>query len=269
MSRDRVGMAGTLGEATRPGYRNHFLILTTRWHPPVRVMPPTRHAPCSLHAIAGKDPAALSRTGTTLHAGETGAAMKHPSNRELFEYWSRRRGRRPSPDRAEIEPGAIRHVLADTFILGCDAGAAHHFRIAGTRVCALFGRELKGADFLDLWAAPSRAAVDELLAVVANETVGVVASACGAGADDAALDLELLLLPLTHRGRGDARVLGAMAPAELPHWIGVSALGGLTLGSRRYLGAADVPARPALHVIAGRPRGRIKHGLVVYDGGQA
>jgi len=60
-----------------------------------------------------------------------------------------------------------------------------------------------------------------------------------------------------------------MAPAEVPHWIGASALGGLTLGTRRYLVAADVPARGALHVIASRPRGRVKYGLVVYDGGQA
>jgi hypothetical protein len=196
--------------------------------------------------------------------------MKHPSNRELFEYWNKRRGVRPTPERAEIEPGAIRHVLADTFILGCNAGADHHFRIAGTRVCALFGRKLKGVGFLDLWAAQSRAAVDELLAIVANESTGVVASICGTGgADDATLDLELLLLPLSHRGRGDARVLGAMAPAEVPHWIGASALGGLTLGTRRYLGAADVPAPGALHVIASRPRGRVKYGLVVYDGGQA
>ena len=59
-------------------------------------------------------------------------------------------GRRPSA--ADIEPGAIRRVLADTFILAFDEPAGHPFRIAGTRVCALFGRELKGEAFLDLWA---------------------------------------------------------------------------------------------------------------------
>src|SRR5216683_197616 len=50
---------------------------------------------------------------------------------------------------------------------------------AGSRVCALFGRELKGAAFLDLWAAPSRDAIRDLLAIAANETVGAVASASG------------------------------------------------------------------------------------------
>ncbi len=193
--------------------------------------------------------------------------MKHSSNRELFEYWNKQRGRRPAPERAEIEPGAIRRVLADTFILAFDARAGHPFRIAGTRVCALFGRELKGASFFDLWAAQSRDSIGDLLAIVANESVGVVASASGASADNAALDVELLLLPLSHRGRIETRVLGALAPAEVPHWIGASALGGLTLGTLRYVGA-EVTARSALRIVPIMPHGRIRHGLVVYDGGQ-
>ena len=43
--------------------------------------------------------------------------MKHPSNRELFDYWNERRGERLAPERADIEPAAIRHVLGDTFVL--------------------------------------------------------------------------------------------------------------------------------------------------------
>jgi hypothetical protein len=193
--------------------------------------------------------------------------MKHSSNRELFEYWNRRRGRRPAPERGEIEPGAIRHVLADTFSLAFEAGMGHPFRIAGTRVCALFGRELKGAAFLDLWAAPSREAIRDLVAIAANETVGAVASASGAGADGITRDLELLILPLSHRGRMDARVLGALAPAETSHWLGTSALGALTLGTLRYL-SAEAPANFARRIIPAMPNGRIRHGLVVYDGGQ-
>ena len=42
--------------------------------------------------------------------------MKHPSNRELFDYWNERRGERLAPERADIEPAAIRHVLGDTFV---------------------------------------------------------------------------------------------------------------------------------------------------------
>ena len=194
--------------------------------------------------------------------------MKHSSNRELFEYWNKRRGRRSAPERGEIEPGAIRHVLADTFILAFEAGAGHPFRIAGTRVCALFGRELKGAAFLDLWAAASRSQVRDLIAVAANESVGAVARASGASADAVTRDLELLILPLSHRGRMDARILGALAPTEVPHWLGTGVLGGLTLGTLRYLGDA-VPAAFAPRITPAIPNGRIRHGLVIYDGGQS
>ena len=74
--------------------------------------------------------------------------MKHPSNRELFAYWNERRGERLAPERADIEPAAIRHVLGDTFVIEMCGSESHLFRIAGTRLCALFGRELKAENFI-------------------------------------------------------------------------------------------------------------------------
>ena len=82
--------------------------------------------------------------------------MKHPSNRDLFGYWNERRGARLAPERADIEPSAIRQILGDTFVLEVDSRASHPFRIAGTRLCALFGRELKGESFVRLWQRPAR-----------------------------------------------------------------------------------------------------------------
>src|SRR6476659_10608540 len=114
--------------------------------------------------------------------------MKHSSIRELFDYWNERRGLRPAPERGDIEPGAIRRILADTFILGFDRRAGHPFRIAGTRVCAAFGRELKGEAFAGLWATESRELIRDLLAVVAQETIGVVVSARGENVEGVPLD---------------------------------------------------------------------------------
>ncbi len=69
----------------------------------------------------------------------------------IFAYWDQLRGERAAPERGEIEPGEIRHVLADTFILEIGADRRAEFRLAGTRLCALFGRELKARPFVDLW----------------------------------------------------------------------------------------------------------------------
>ena len=194
--------------------------------------------------------------------------MKHSSTRELFNYWNMRRGSRSAPERNDIEPGAIRHVLADTFMLGFDPRGGHPFRIAGTRVCALFARELKGSAFAALWAIAAEAAVCDLLATVVDETVGVVAGASAMRGAGSALELELLLLPLAQKGAAASRVLGALTPTEAPAWAGAEPLGPLTLGMTRYLGPLTGP-----HSLRRRSllpgHARIRHGLVVYDGGQA
>jgi hypothetical protein len=189
--------------------------------------------------------------------------MKHASSFELFAHWQDRRGARMAPERAEIDPGAIRKALGDAFLLGQDGEADPAFRLAGTRVCALFTRELKGEAFIALWQPDDHAAVRDLLAIVADEMVGVVAGASAHTREGLHADLELLLLPLRHRGRRQTRMIGALAPLEPPFWLGSTRVEHLQLRSWRHLGAAETGRMPRL-VPASRP-----HGLVVYDGGLA
>src|ERR1700688_864250 len=138
--------------------------------------------------------------------------MKHAASRELFAYWDERRGRRPAPERSEIEPGAIRQVLSEAFIVALDNAAGYPFRLAGTRVCALFGRELKGESFVRLWAHPSRQEIGELLAILAEESVGAVAGVTATNGKGDPVDLELLLLPLSASRPSLARAIGVLAP---------------------------------------------------------
>src|SRR5271154_6650390 len=163
--------------------------------------------------------------------------MKHAASRELYAYWDERRGKRPAPERAEIEPGAIRQVLSDAFILALDGGAGHPFRLAGTRVCALFGRELKGEQFVGLWGAESQPVIGDLLAILNDERVGTVAGVTAQNSEGESIELELLLLPLSANRPSLARTIGVLAPLKVPHWPGSSPIGALTLGSRRHIGA--------------------------------
>jgi hypothetical protein len=190
--------------------------------------------------------------------------MKHAASRELYAYWDERRGTRPAPERAEIEPGAIRGVLSDTFILALDGDADHPVRLAGTRVCALFGREIKGESFLNLWGAGSRPIVSSLLSILTDECTGTVAGVTAQNASGDPIDLELLLLPLGTRRPVFARTIGVLAPIKVPAWLGASPIGPLTLGGRRHIGAAiEKRLLPRFMM----PRGR--RGLVVYEGGKA
>ena len=193
--------------------------------------------------------------------------MKHPSNRELFDYWNMRRGERLAPERGEIEPAAIRKILGDTFVLEREGGTNPVFRLAGTRLCALFARELKGESFGKLWERTGQNAMRELISVVLEEKVGVVASVSVATSDDMLqpVNLEMLLLPLTSDQRSEARIIGALAPLATPYWLGAKAIGGLTLGMFRHLGPqVDAPLQARFRAAPGR----VKHGLTVYQGGR-
>ena len=193
--------------------------------------------------------------------------MKQASSRELFGYWVARRGTRVAPERGEIEPSAIRKALGDVFILEFDRLAGHPFRLAGTRVCALFGRELKNERFIDLWDAGDRAALADLVDGIADEATGVVASAKGRTAEGWAQDMELVILPLSHRGDTHARMIGALAPLSVPFWLGSGKLGALTLGTVRHLDPAR-EAPTAARLVAGSVTAARRATFTVHEGGR-
>ena len=193
--------------------------------------------------------------------------MKHSSSFDVFSHWNDRRGRNAAPERADIDPGAIRHSLGDVFMLSVDFGGEFRFRLAGTRICALFRHELKNEPFGRFWSDASRDQVQRLMTIVADDEVGAVAGVTGIAADNTAIELELLLLPMARQGHARIRALGVLAPLQVPFWIGVKSLAQLELGSIRHLGAVDRrTGAPRFVAAAG---GRIKKGFVVHDGGKA
>ena len=144
--------------------------------------------------------------------GDKVDVMKHPSSREFFAYWDEKRGDARAPDRSEIEPGAVRELLGDIFVLSYDAAAGYPFRVAGTRVCALLGRDLKDRSFSALFAPDSRREIEEIIAVVAEEMLAAVAGITATSQDGSPAHLELLLLPFNTRAHTPISLTGLLAP---------------------------------------------------------
>jgi hypothetical protein len=168
-----------------------------------------------------------------------GTLVKLAASRELHSYWNLLRGARSAPERSQIDPGAIRGVLSDTFILEGDAQRRYPIRIVGARTNALFLRELRGGAFLDLWQEADQLEIAAMLGVVADEAVAMVAGVSASPRGLRPLELELLLLPLRHHGDTHSRVLGACSPAFLPSWIGLAAAAPMRLFSLRVLERAE------------------------------
>lgn len=145
--------------------------------------------------------------------------MKLQGSIDLFHYWNRLRSGRPAPLRAEIDPAAIKALLSDTFILEQDSRAAPIFRLAGTRLCAVFGRELKGYSFLSMWTERDRKLKARLCLSAFDDKVPVICTFQGHTATGRTNGFELLLLPLVS-GTESNRCLGIISATERPFWLG-------------------------------------------------
>jgi hypothetical protein len=140
--------------------------------------------------------------------------MKHPSTRAFFNYWDGKRGNAAAPDRSDLEPDAVRELLGDIFVLSYDRTTGYPFRVAGTRVCALLGCDAKGRSFTDLFASGSRNEIEDILGIVAEETLPTIAGITARSADGLPVHLELLLLPFSARAHTPLSLTGLLAPLQ-------------------------------------------------------
>jgi hypothetical protein len=168
-----------------------------------------------------------------------GTGVKLAATQELHAYWRAVKGARSAPERNDIDPGAIRGVLADTFILEFQPTVGFPMRIAGTRTNGMFQRELRGAPFLELWRRDDRAEIGGLIETVSDEAQPFLVGAAGGPTDVDVVDVEILLLPLRHHGATHSRILGSCAPRRAPEWLGLLPLGPLSLISLRALREQD------------------------------
>ena len=183
--------------------------------------------------------------------------MKHPSNRDFFAYWDERRGFGRAPDRSDIEPAAVRELLGDIFVLSCDAEAGFPFRMAGTRLCALLGGDVKNQSFPAHFAPQGRGEIEEIVTIVCEEMLPAIAGIKAPSPDDSTAHLELLLLPFNTRAHEPISLTGLLAPFGQIQ----GPLGPLEIVSWRYMHRPPERMMPrALRKLA------LERGLMVYEG---
>ncbi|MBN9002568.1 MAG: PAS domain-containing protein [Rhizobiales bacterium] len=183
--------------------------------------------------------------------------MKHPASREFFAYWDEKRGLNPAPDRSELEPGPVRELLGDIFVLSCDPAAGYPFRVAGTRVCALLGQDLKGAAFAALFQSASRIEIEDILDAVNADKLAAVVGITARTSEGRPIPLELLLLPFHTRAHMPISMTGLMVPFV----DSCQAVTDLALTSWRYMG--HPPQRFAPRILR---KLTVARGLMVYEG---
>jgi hypothetical protein len=145
--------------------------------------------------------------------------MKQRTLLTLYSYWNQVRAGRLAPRRLEIEPSRIAGILAETFMLERVDQSTYPYRLAGTRLCELLGKELRGTNFLDGWSDQDRPMLERLLASVCDQ--GAVVTLTADSGTDARhrVETETILLPLLHAGSTVGRIIGATSAASSPYWL--------------------------------------------------
>ncbi len=210
--------------------------------------------------------------------------MRREASVTLFQYWNRLRDGRAAPKRTEIEPADIKSLLGDTFILESDSRGEAVFRLAGTRLCAIYGRELKGFAFSSLWRDKDARVVGRLVRSVFQDKSVLVMTYEGISKGQRSLPLELLLLPLDG-GTENRRALGIVSTENKPYWLGADPVTDASVETVRVVDPDREPMflknRPAVEVPslapnlgaapidpAGAGGRRIRH-LLVLPGGRS
>lgn len=187
--------------------------------------------------------------------------MKHSASREFFAYWDDKRAGAAAPERSDLEPQAVRHLLGDIFVLSYDRAAGFPFRVAGTRLCALLGGDAKGASFADLFTSASRSEFDDVVGIVAEESLATVAGITAEGADGSTVHLELLLLPFSSQSHAPLSLTGLVVPIGRDDAHAYAPLRNFTLTSWRHAGPAQKWTGPRKI-----NKWSVMRGLTVYEG---
>ncbi len=200
--------------------------------------------------------------------------MRHNNSKKIFTYWNNLKGNRIAPERTEIEPSDIRDILSDTFVLEVNHNyRTISFRLAGTKLCSTYGRELKSVGYLGLWDEADNMKIFDGVKQVYEHAIPTVIAHIAETQNKQFLEYETILLPLLNGTSESVRILGLTTASKTPGWLGIDPVINNRIKSVRPIAFEQSITSPALSPVlpvlqnqeVEIPK-RVRH-LTVIDGG--
>ena len=140
--------------------------------------------------------------------------MRQTAARTILSYWQAIAPDEGAPAQASVAPRALKRFLPDIFLLERLDRAVFAFRMAGTRLCARYGRELRDHDFVRLWPAAQHGDILAALGRCLQDARPVTLEGAAATLDGKTVSFQILLMPLTDTEGRVTRLMGAMLTAD-------------------------------------------------------
>ena len=175
--------------------------------------------------------------------------MFHSNTELLIDYWRDRRGGRPMPRRADVDPTGFPALAPQAFVAQRDPGGDVVFRLAGEAIVELHAMSLGGESLLRLWRQDCRARLSMLLGAALTHAAPMAVRAEAWNAQAMAIEVEVLFAPLTGPDGTPDRFLGLYQPLRAG-WLG--AFGPLSILAVNGLSGSQDRSRPHLAAVGGR-----------------
>lgn len=150
------------------------------------------------------------------------AEILHPKTRSLYQVWDAIRRGKTAPKRDELDLRSIRDLLANVAVIEQNpVSSAYPFRLAGTALRKIFGKELTGTDFLSLWSPMEQNTISDLAGLVISKHQPATVRFKGFARDGRAEGIEMIMLPMIHSTLQETQIIAVIAPLTSPYWLGV------------------------------------------------
>ncbi len=130
----------------------------------------------------------------------------HPNTKALLQAWRRITA---TPHDVDGGPSAHEHpgLLNRLFVIEASRNDILPFRIAGSDLAGILGRNLIGTNFLDLWMHADKSLVTALIESIAQEDRPGIIRGIGQTSLGRRAEIEIALAPLGHASAGPNRLL--------------------------------------------------------------
>jgi hypothetical protein len=160
----------------------------------------------------------------------------HPSSRHLFRHWEMLRAERPCPTREEFEFGPLKLIMPDMVVIDRDfLRNSFKYRLAGTRVCALFNQNLTADNVVNGWDAFESDVISRHLLTVINQQQPAVVRMRLTTDREQAVAAELIALPAQMRDSHRIQIIGGLFPFRTARSLGHSRIVKRELVSARVI----------------------------------
>ena len=138
-------------------------------------------------------------------------SVKSPRLRGLLDYWERKRGGRPMPARADIDPVEIPELLAHLILIDVEDGPSHRVRLVGTEIASRYGADFTGKCLEDIDFGELRQTVLDAYLACSRSAAPYVSESFFTSASGVYTSMERLILPLSQNGETAEKLLACIA----------------------------------------------------------